>query len=381
MRRAVFALLLVACSASKTEAIEDANSELGKSADVSGSWVNTCAVVGGGAKCWGGNYDGQLGNNGSIDSFAPVDVIGLTRGVSKIAIGGSAACALSVTGGVSCWGLNTNGQLGSGTTALRHRTAVPVVGLSRGVNEIVLGSDHGCARIGSRVKCWGGNEVGQLGDGTKTMSRVPVDVIGLDDDVTALSSSGSHTCALERSGTVKCWGRGERGQLGNGSIDDRFLPTAMTLSAKATFVSAGHEHTCVALETGKVVCAGRNDLGQLGDGTLEDAASPHPVLLAESAVSVAAGGYHSCAITNAGRAHCWGLGLSGQLGDGSEVQSALSAVQVVGLTNPKKLALGLYHSCAIDEADRIQCWGLNGYAGAAGVDPNITFTLLTPTLL
>src|SRR5206468_2443812 len=128
------------------------------------------------------------------DSHVPLGVQGLGVDVAKMAIGGSHACALTVHGAVKCWGANANGQLGIGST-VAQTVPTDVVGLGSGIMAIAAGDDHACALTNrGRVKCWGANDIGQLGDGTKNASLVPVDVQGLSARVADIATSGSHTC-------------------------------------------------------------------------------------------------------------------------------------------------------------------------------------------
>lgn len=186
---------------------------------------HTCALTtGGGVKCWGRNWAGQLGDETTTNRNTPVDVSGLGGGVAAIATGQSHTCALTTSGGVKCWGANGSGQLGDGTTTNRT-TPVDVVGLGSGVAAIAAGERHTCAlTTGGGVKCWGSNGSGQLGDGTWTQRNTPVDVSGLGSGVQAIAAGGSHTCALTTGGGVRCWGWDGYGQLGLGTIIYRTTP-------------------------------------------------------------------------------------------------------------------------------------------------------------
>jgi len=203
----------------------------GVAAVSTGSYGHACAVTSGGAvKCWGYNVYGELGDGTTTDRSTPVDVIGLSSGVAAIGVGGEHTCALMSGGAVKCWGYNYYGQLGDGTTT-DSSTPVDVSGLS-GVAAIDVGGYFACALTsGAGVKCWGDNGYGQLGDGTTIESPTPVDVSGLAGGVSAISagtnysSDGSdHACALTSAGAVKCWGLNDVGELGDGTTTDSSTP-------------------------------------------------------------------------------------------------------------------------------------------------------------
>ena len=297
---------------------------------------HTCALTSaGGVKCWGGNLNGQLGDGTTTVRPTPVDVVGLSSGVVAVVAGMGHTCALTSAGGVKCWGSDGVIQFGDGMTFAQRTTPVDMVGLSSGVVAVAAGWSHTCAlTIAGGVKCWGDNLVGQLGDGTRTARPTPVDVVGLSSGVVAIAGGRHHTCALTSAGGVKCWGWNGSGQLGDGTTTARPTPTDVVgLSSGVVAVAAGEGHTCALTTAGGVKCWGGNGNGQLGDGTRTARPTPTDVVgLSSGVVAVAAGMGHTCALTSAIGVKCWGWNGSGQLGDGTWSQR-LTPVDVVNAAN------------------------------------------------
>ena len=279
---------------------------------------HTCALLSTGAvKCWGSNSNGQLGDGSTTDRHTPTPVTGLPSGVTAITTGRNHTCALRATGAVECWGYNFEGRLGDGSTTDRH-TPTPVTGLSSDVTAITAGTRHTCALLGTgAVTCWGDNNVGQLGNGNTTNQLTPTPVTGLSSDVTAITAGTEHTCALLATGALTCWGNNASGQLGDSSTTDQLTPTPVTgLSSDVTAISAGHHHTCALLATGAVHCWGYNAYGQLGDNTTANRLTPTPVTgLSSGVTAITAGRWHTCALLATGALKCWGDNTYGHLGD------------------------------------------------------------------
>jgi alpha-tubulin suppressor-like RCC1 family protein len=293
----------------------------------------TCAVLStGAARCWGFNNYGQIGDGTTTNRSTPVAVSGLSSGVSAISAGNRFTCAVLSTGAAKCWGGNGSGQLGDGTITDRT-TPVGVSGLSSGVSAIAAGGNHTCALLSTgAVKCWGQNSNGVLGDGTTTWSNFPVNVSGLSSGVSAISAGGQHTCALLSTGGVKCWGTNSSGQIGDGTITNSSTPVNVSgLSSGVTAISTGFSSSCALLSTGAVKCWGGNGSGQLGDGTTTNSSTPVDVSGLSSGVSAISAGYgNTCALLGGGVVKCWGSNYLGQLGDGTTTQR-LTPTAVVGL--------------------------------------------------
>jgi alpha-tubulin suppressor-like RCC1 family protein len=311
------------------------------------------------AACWGDNSAGGLGTGTTTASSHAVDVVDLGTAVTAIATGDRYSCAVTTGGGVRCWGYNMFGQLGDGTKADRL-TPVDVVGLAAGVGTISARGEHTCALVADNMRCWGANINGQLGNGTTISSSVPVDVVNLDEGVTSIAVGGEHSCAIVRTGSLRCWGWNKYAQVGNGATTDSTVPVDVGLGGEIAAVSAGGRHTCALTTSGEVSCWGYNMFGQLGDGTTTDRAVPVAVVgLSSGAAAITAGGNFTCALMRDGGVKCWGSNAGGQLGDGTTVDRH-SPVAVDGLTSPATtVAAGYYHSCVIMSAGTAACWGGN----------------------
>jgi len=325
---------------------------------------HTCVLsAGGGLACWGDNSSGQLGDGTYVNHWLPRSVAGLESGVAAVATGENFSCARLDSGGVKCWGGNYYGQLGDGSTE-GTCAAGWVDLLQSGVRSVDVGYGHGCAVLDyGGVKCWGKNEGGQLGDGTTTWATQPIDVLGLNSGATAVTAAGYHSCALLAAGGVKCWGYNGYGQLGDDTSDDSYQPVDVVgLPAAARELSAGDQFVCAVLEDGTLMCWGGNWRGQLGDGTTDGRLRPTAVVgLAGRAIAVSAGWTHACALLEDGSVQCWGDNWAGQIGNG-QLSISAPVSHVAGLAgHATAIAAGYAQSCAVLEDQRVQCWGSNQF--------------------
>ena len=386
---------------------------------IAAGWQHACALLSTGAvDCWGDDGDGELGigttsgpstcSNGSEPcSPQPVQVTGITN-ATQVTAGSGFSCALLSTGRVDCWGDNGWGQLGNGTTGGPDcdgqciATPVPVNGITNAI-EIASanGASHVCALLsGGHIECWGHNDYGQLGNGTRTDSDVPVAVSGIST-ATHVAAGSMDSCAVLSGGAADCWGDDQFGELGNGTtvtqtgdapcnpgnIDGcSTVPLAADNLTNASQLSAGDQFECAVLSTGAVDCWGANYNGTLGDGTSSgpdscgsggDPCSTTPVQVAgiTDATQVGAGGGSVCAALSSGEVECWGADNVGQLGTGSTTgpdscstqPCSTTPLQVSTITDASAIATGDAFSCAMLSTGLVDCWGDDQF-GALGDD-------------
>jgi alpha-tubulin suppressor-like RCC1 family protein len=325
--------------------------------------THTCAIVGAGeVRCWGGNSSGQLGDGTTMDSATPVSVSGLSSGAIAIAAGLDHTCALTSGGAVLCWGLNTSGQLGDGST-MNHSLPAVVVGLSD-IIAIGTGGSHSCAvsRAGA-VQCWGENSDGQLGDGmsgSTSANSIPRSVVGLSSGAVAVGGGVSHTCAVLVGGSVECWGFNDYGQVGGGANFGIINQPVNVpgLSPGVVSLAVNGDHTCALNGSGAVQCWGDDRYGAAGDGTISNVAVPTPSTImgfTSGAIGVATGFVHACALSGTGRVQCWG---KGPLGNGSNADSPVPVTVQDVPSGLVAIAAGYYNTCVATIDDQVLCWGM-----------------------
>jgi alpha-tubulin suppressor-like RCC1 family protein len=331
-------------------------------ASISSSFGFTCALLdSSGTKCWGYNGQGQIGDGSGTQRNAPVNVSGLTSGVTAIGAGVQHTCAVLNAGNIKCWGWNGNGRLGIGNATGGSSTPVDVINLAARAMAVDGGQYFTCALLNTgQVQCWGQGYYGQLGNNNSADFSTPQTVLNISSAV-AISTGYTHSCAVLSTGAVNCWGLNTNGQLGVGDTTQRNSPVAVSGITNAVAISAGLSHTCALLSDGAVRCWGDNTNGQLGVGDTTQRNSPVAVSGITNAVAISVGVSHTCALLSTGAVNCWGLNSSGQLGDGSLTQRT-SPVAVSGLTSGvRAIGTGSDHSCAVLSTGAAKCWGNNTY--------------------
>ncbi len=373
--------------------------------------------------CWGSNFYGQLGV--PEQAMAPLPV-GDAGDWIDVAAGGGYTCGVrhdGVAGSLWCWGNNNGSRLGLGAALRDVHQAVPMrLGTGGDWRAVFAGRQHACALdAGGAAACWGVNTFGQLGSGSGLVND-PIPVTG-GHAWTTLAVGGTHTCGIQTDGSLWCWGSGAFGQtslpgnfstpqqvgaatdwedvaagevhtcarhgdaltcfgqnrlgeLGRGAFDEGSpVPTDVALGGPVVAVSGKRQHTCALLAGGSVQCWGNNRAGQLGGGRDgRDQHVPQPAAVQGGWVQVAGAIGHLCGIRDDGVGHrtlwCWGDGVNGRVGAGS-FASQPAPVQITDFDDWSRVATGNNHSCAI-RAGTLYCFGVAaaGQLGTGSIEPS-----------
>ena len=311
---------------------------------------------------------------------------------TQIATGTWHTVAIASDSAVFAWGLNSNGQLGTGTTTNSNFPTTVLASGGVGVLEDIIaisgGGFHTVAlRSDGTVWAWGSNAYGQLGDGSTMSSNVPVGVLDPDglsylSDVIAIAAGHNYTIALKNDGTVWSWGINDFGQLGNGTTANSLSPVQVLGPGGTGFltdiirIATGRNQTLAIKSDSTVWAWGDNDRGQLGDNTGVSKTTPVQVRgtggvgYLTGIIAVSAGGGHSHALKSDGTVWSWGVNTGGLLGDGTTTQRN-APVQVLGtggtgfLTDIMAIDAGFQHNSALRSDSTVWTWGGNG-AGELG---------------
>jgi alpha-tubulin suppressor-like RCC1 family protein len=315
-------------------------------------------------RAWGANSAGQLGDTSVTNRRRPVEVNRLAF-VTRLAIGGSHACALLRDGTAYCWGNNASGQLGLGTIGGSETSPLPVAG-ARIFGSLSASSNSTCGVVTNagalpQVYCWGANSVGELGNGTTggTQSTPTASSFAAAADVAA---GASQFCGLGGSARLACWGLNGSGQLGNGTTTSSASPSSSLFPQVRSFAMGG-AHSCVIDALRRIWCAGNNGTGQLGTGNTTSSATPVQVMGIDDATQVALGTASTYALRSDGTVWAWGFNANNELGN-VNLPTSMSTVsvptRVPELNDVVQIAAGANHACALKRDGTVWCWGSNG---------------------
>jgi alpha-tubulin suppressor-like RCC1 family protein len=299
---------------------------------------------------------------------------------------------LKTGGTVWGWGINTLGQLGNGTTTASMTSAVQVlgpggVGFLTGIIKIVSSANHVVAlKNDGTVWCWGDNTYGQCGTGVATpMETTPVQVVGPGGvgflaGIVDIAAGSTHSVAARNDLSVWCWGRNNRGQLGDNTLIAKSVPTQVlgplgigTLG-NIIKVAAGAEHTIALDNITQVWCWGYNNRGQCGDNTIVtprqvpvQVTGPLGVGFINNVTTISGGYAHTAASKIDGTVWCWGYNNSQQCGDNVAGTPKPAPVQVVGpggvgvFTDATMVLAGIYQTLALKNDNTVWSWGDNTF--------------------
>lgn len=400
------------------------------SGDYLGGYVRTvCAVSNAGnLYCWGSNNFGQLGDGTTSDSSTTARVLkgaaaagdydsSYLANVKSVSAGGH-VCAVTNNDNTYCWGYNSYGQLGDGTTVNSTTTVQVLKGQAvagdyagsyiSSTSQVVTGQNHTCALTkNDNLYCWGYNSMGQLGDGSYNNTSSPVHVVKSTaesgdysgnylSNIKTFSVDNYVTCSISNNNNIYCWGYGSyTGNINLGyfaKVAKEYIPENEYSGAYISDVDSfnvGYENTCI-VKDGGVYCWGNNEYGQLGNNSTTTLIKQQVRILKGEAVEgdyngnylsnvlyISMGEHSGCALTNSGNVYCWGRNNYGQLGNNNTTDNyvpvrVLKGEAVSGdfsgnyLSNIKTLMVGNDTVFAISNNGNLYGWG-NGNSGQLGI--------------
>jgi alpha-tubulin suppressor-like RCC1 family protein len=381
---------------------------------LSNTYGNTCAITQNARmRCWGGSYNLDYNPYLADSEIKFVNNAGTQKKVHLSGWASDLTWSNNVPSGISItdsilnvepgadpngqwnWMVNSSGFIHSGSldfngididgrpnsvSAWTHNLAYTQSATSTPFVQVDSGEEHSCAILADgSLKCWGSGGSGRLGDGSTT-SRSRPNAVQLDSDtqIKQVSAGGSHTCAVTTEARVLCWGEEDTEQLGLGETfgQDQKAPAEVMLSwnQNAVMVKAGYRHTCMLDDSGSIWCWGYNHNGELGQGSTNPTRSAKPLHVDlplgrfATSIDIPDSGSHSCALLDDGTVWCWGRNNYGNFGLGSTSQSDETRPVQVHLPSQKKavmVAVSYKNGCALMTDNTLWCWGENGN-GAVG---------------
>ncbi|MCA8837649.1 MAG: putative Ig domain-containing protein, partial [Proteobacteria bacterium] len=309
---------------------------------------------------------------GTATATVSIDVrLKVLKSATQVSAGNDHTCAISGDGEIFCWGLN-NGRLGLGMVISDLNTP-HLVGDATNWSQISVGNSHTCAiNTDSKLYCWGAGATGQLGIGDTDSRTVPTRV-GDAVNWMHVSSGREHTCAINSAGHLFCWGESDNGRLGIGDeAMDSLAPARVGEANNWSQVSAGGFHTCATRSDGQLYCWGEGDTGRLGLGIDTTIVRNAPTRVGDSANWMQVSTFldrlfsHTCAINSASRLYCWGSNLGGKLGLGDS-DDRNTPTLVGEASNWSQIGRSFFHTCATRSDGQLYCWGSGASVGRLGL--------------
>jgi alpha-tubulin suppressor-like RCC1 family protein len=339
---------------------------------VSSGEHHSCAIKSSGELwCWGNNTNGQLGkvfpSTGLYSGFAtvPVHIDSSPQVWRKIAAGTQYSCGIDNDGKLYCWGSNTDGRLGIGADMSTSATITVVRPQSRW-QSVSTSRSFACAiDDGDQAWCWGKNDRGQLGNGSPLTATVPVPLATppnweVSSRIVQIAAGVEHACLVKDDASLWCWGTNDGIQ--NGPMDGSLTATVAirdpNMMSQWAYVSAGRTYTCAIQNDNSLQCRGSNAYGMLGNGTTRSESDMTPVDDPSQWQMISASWYHICGIQTDESLWCWGKNSSGEIGDGTTERRTSPAEAGAG-RSWRTVSSALHHSCAVSQDGSLWCWGRN----------------------
>jgi alpha-tubulin suppressor-like RCC1 family protein len=237
--------------------------------------LHTCATKTTGTLwCWGSNGNGRTGLGTTAGNTLTPTQVGTDTNWQVVNIGFNHTCATKTTGTLWCWGGNWNGQLGNGGTTQGLSPAQ--VGTDTNWQTIDSGGNHTCAvKTTGTLWCWGQNLYGAVGAGASTANFLAPTQVGSDTNWRTVNAGTYHTCGIRTTNTLWCWGENLYGKTGLGiTTGNTTTPAQVGTDTNWQTTSGGARHTCATKNTGSVLCWGYNLYGQIGDTSSTDRSTP-----------------------------------------------------------------------------------------------------------